>query len=546
MTRVTKIDGSPGAGKTYTLRQKLSDEKRGGLGSRSFWWLNFTNSGREDVEPEIKDVYPNEKDMDERAKTMHGLALSLVLRDGLLDTNGADKIIMQGAHYGDEWNPYADFCERNGLSYDPDAADPRKLLAGEKETENTGNQFFAINDFLRQTCKPPEKWTDAPQDTRIPGENVKKLLRAWRDYKRHVADGQLVEHGDYVKMALDHDLVPDVDVLLIDEFQDFAPLEYALYKNWRDSGRLDRMYIAGDPNQSIYSFRGGTPHYFRNTEVDDVIDLKDSRRCPSRIADVGSAVLDAHDDTDARGFSGMESGGNVRTRSFRGKSELAKAVVRAADSYDSDPSVLLLTRTNYQLRQLENDLRDVGVPFEVLGSRGGFWQGKLRQILAFLNNLKSGGEAFAWSNVRKVLGALPDGKAVRSEMPRAVSGVVDRDGIAPLLERYGSALAIVRALDVRPWIGDVLENAVNAPAAMKATEVQVGTIHTAKGLEAPSVFLFADTSENTVTRYWRDDDHAAEEHRTYYVGATRASEELTLVSGYFDGPTAPPLKGVVA
>ena len=38
---------------------------------------------------------------------------------------------------------------------------------------------------------------------------------------------------------------------------------------------------------------------------------------------------------------------------------------------------------------------------------------------------------------------------------------------------------------------------------------------------------------------YRSGETRAEEHRIYYVGATRASESLHVVDGFFDGPRVP-------
>jgi len=105
-------------------------------------------------------------------------------------------------------------------------------------------------------------------------------------------------------------------------------------------------------------------------------------------------------------------------------------------------------------------------------------------------------------------------------------------------------VAMVDDLQIDNWKRDVLKNAVDAPASLDAKEVKVGTVHTSKGLESPSVYLFTTSSKRTIRQYARDSDKAAEEHRIYYVGATRASSELHLVSEYFDGPTAPPVQKV--
>lgn len=543
MTEVIQIDGAPGTGKTHSLKQKLREEKRNGVGVSDFWWLTFTNAGRKDVEPELGELFPKSDDAADRARTFHSLSLSLAVRNGILDpTEVRDVIISPNDKSAQEH--YKAFCNQHGMRFDESYADPRKLLAGEKSTEYTGNLLFAINQYLTQTCKPPEKYRSAPVEIPIPGERVQTLLEAWDEYKRN-QDTRLFEHGDYVAEVYERGLTPGVGVLLVDEFQDLAPLEYRLYKLWRDSGQLDRIYIAGDPNQSIYSFRGGTPYYFEETAIDNHIDLKTSWRCPRQIAFVGNAVLDTHDNTDARGFSGREPGGRVEWWPMHSKHELRNQVISATENYpDSEPSVLLLTRTRRQRYRLLSDLKDAGIPFGVLGTVGGVWQDDLPQLLTFLNNLRNNAQAFAWPNVSKTLSYLSDGDERRQQADTGLGGICEREDIAPALDGFTDVLDIVERLELERWKRDILKNAVDAPGAIEAGDVQVGTIHAAKGLEAPCVYLFGDSTENTVRRYARNDDFASEEHRVYYVGATRASAELYLVDGYFGGPTAPPLEKV--
>ena len=547
-TEVTQIDGAPGAGKTYTLRQRLEEEAADGLQIADFYWLNFTNSGREDVEPEIADVYAGDDtpvEPQKRAKTFHGLALSLAIRDGMVDPEVFDtQILQQGGSTGGSYDPYAHFCKQQGITYDPHAADPKKLLSGVKQESHIGNLLFAINDYLTSTCKPPSKWQSAPVDIPLAGNTVTKLLEKWDSYKRDppVYDFRLFEHGDYVEAVADAALTPAVDVLFIDEFQDLAPLEYRLFKLWRDAGDIDRIYIAGDSNQSIYSFRGATPYYFEETATDDRVLLRDSRRCPESIASVARAVLSTHADTDPRGFGGFEDGGTTRWHSFSSKSDLRAAAISATDTYDATPSAMMLTRTNRQLGELTSDLRDVGVPFEILGKRRGIWRDDMADLLEVLNGIQTDSTYYQKDAVKTLLSTLP-GDAPR--LPGGIGGIIDAEAVnEDIFGRYDSPLEVIERLQLPAWKREVLANAVDAPASMNPGEIAVGTVHTAKGLEAPAVYLFTASSESMLTRYDKSDDLAAEEHRVYYVGATRASEELHLVDDYFEGPIAPPLQKV--
>jgi len=174
MTTVTRIDGAPGAGKTYTLRQRLELRKSGGLNPTNVNWVTFTRAGTEDAVETVADVFPDlesddtELDADDVARTFHSLTLSLLLRTGLVQFDQdlePDPVIVQGTYDDDEIDPFAEFCEKQGMSYDSESSDTKKLLSGEVEHTPPGNKFFAVADYLNQTCKPPAKHWDAPVET---------------------------------------------------------------------------------------------------------------------------------------------------------------------------------------------------------------------------------------------------------------------------------------------------------------------------------------------------------------------------------------------
>lgn len=548
---VTKITGAPGAGKTYELKQALEAARAKGLGIDQFWWLSFTRAGTRDAGAEIAQVYDGADEPEDRARTLHSLALSLMIRREKIDMGDQASempgpIIQHGGHRDDSVDPYAEFCDRRGMRYDPDAADPRKLLAGEETTQKPGNKLFAINDYLRQTCKGPEKHREAPQDIDMPPAAVVARLEEWRKYKQEEFPYQLFEHGDYVRAAADAGLLPaDVKVLFVDEFQDLAPLEYRLFKMWRDVAALDEVYIAGDPNQSVYSFRGGTPYYFRRTPAETEIELSASYRCPARIAELGNAVLSSHPDTDPRGFAGRDTGGRVEDIPARGKYDLRDEVREAYARHDdaADP-VMLLTRTNAQLRKLTRGLRKVGIPFEMLGSGGGVWRGELAALLTVLTGWKNDRETYEREHVSALLESMPGSRKKRIE---AINGdTVKRGQLYSALSGLSFAVPevseIVQKLKLAEWKREVLVNALDSPGDMTPADVRVGTIHAAKGLEARAVFLSTTTTEQIKTEYHRDPDAAAEEHRVYYVGVTRASAELKLLDSFFSGDTATPIE----
>jgi hypothetical protein len=96
-------------------------------------------------------------------------------------------------------------------------------------------------------------------DIELASSRVRALLQAWDDYKRERMSRRF-EHHDYVDICLENGYVPDIRLLGIDEFQDLSPVEYGLFKQWRDSEDIDWIYIAGDVNQCVAPGEDSTHH----------------------------------------------------------------------------------------------------------------------------------------------------------------------------------------------------------------------------------------------------------------------------------------------
>ena len=554
MTTVTRVDGAPGTGKTYTLRQKLERRKSGGLTPADVNWITFTRAGTEDAVDTVADVFTSLTNddtgisPDDVARTFHSLTLSLLLRTGLVEFGQdiePDPVIVQGTYDDDETDPFAEFCERNGMSYDADSSDTKKLLSGEIEETQPGNKFFAIADYLNQTCKPPAKHWDAPIDSPIPNSQIQPLLEAWDEFKRTEYDHRVFEFADYVHYAYDEGVSPDVELLLIDEFQDFTPAEYRLYKQWRDSGAIGEIVIAGDPQQSIYSFRGGSPLYFEETDRDETVDLKKSYRCPKPVAEAARGILEGHPETAPRGFHADSEVGKLRSIESPTADSLCEdllSTARRVSTDDDTPRLMLLTRTNSQLAKVSRMLRSVGIPFDILGSRRSLWEyGDLTPLLNLLNDYPNS-TGYDMRQLELLFDKLGSATLDEIDTSQNVGQTVPAARVDEVLSQYDGVAKIVADLDLPDWQNDALAAAVDAPADLSPDDVKIGTIHTAKGLEGSAVYLFAEATARIVENYERDTDAAAEEHRVWYVGTTRAAEELTLVENYFSGPTAPPVE----
>jgi DNA helicase-2/ATP-dependent DNA helicase PcrA len=111
-----------------------------------------------------------------------------------------------------------------------------------------------------------------------------------------------------------------------------------------------------------------------------------------------------------------------------------------------------------------------------------------------------------------------------------------------VVPRRRRARDLVPKLSVNDWQRDLISGALRTGATRHPGQVRVGTIHAAKGLESPHVMLFPAYTHKQMERF--ENGAEAEERRLFYVGMTRASEQIDIVHSYFGGKEFPPLAAV--
>ena len=562
-THVCLVHGAPGCGKTHTLLNAVEEHaENDDVDFFDIFMANFTNNGREAtaddlIERGIFDLSQyediDEDDLRSRCRTLHSIALGCCSE---IEQPQEQIITMD-----EEPDFYEAFCTEYGLAFEPEETNPLELIQAGKDSTPRGNKLFAIDQWLHAKYLPSAdrlaKVAQAPVEIDLANSRVRRLLQAWDEYKREQGLRRF-EHHDYVDICLQKGNVPDIRLLCVDEFQDLAPVEYALFKQWRDSGELDWIYIAGDVNQSIYSFRCASPYYLAHTAVDERRYLTDSYRCPSAVSTVARGILEAEPSitrnvfrTAERSYGGTPEG-TARMRTITDAEGIAQAVHDALETHDEpegdqEAVVYLLTRTNWQLGVLSNALQRHGVPFDAIGGKMEPWPDKVVNCLIALRALRR--ETPAPVESVETLLEVATNSDRRKELFEEASADrqfrVDLESDAVYFpERVEAAFpgrsvrTIVDVLDLTDYQKDMLRGALETDAAPYPERVQVGTIHEVKGLQAPCVFLFTETTQNIRDRY-QDGDGRAEEHRIYYVGATRASQSLHVVDGFFSGPRIP-------
>ena len=390
--------------------------------------------------------------------------------------------------------------------------------------------------------------------------------------------------------------------LLVDEFQDMNPLQFRLLSLWSRSAKS--LFVIGDPDQSIYGFRGSSSDCFSQLKQAypdlKLYRLTDNYRSTPQILRCAMEAIAANPSQAGERalIPHCAPGGKARlvhaASEFEQALFIVKEIGRMVGGMDMNSGrtdrpvrsfrdISVLYRTHRQADMLEKCLQIEGVPYVVAGRDDGLKAPVIVGVLAFFQyaaNQRDGAAltgcleslfacpAKTVSAVQKALSAWDGGGEFAACLPpeiqeeRAIQTMLAlrgkyagrkgkpqklvedfaRDaGIAPspALERL-KELAVLApdmdALTTNALMGQEGDVVRSGGASYHPDAVTLSTLHGAKGLEFPVVFL---TGLRKTVLPLESPAHPAdipEERRLFYVGLTRAKEELVLMSYAEESP----------
>jgi superfamily I DNA/RNA helicase len=145
--------------------------------------------------------------------------------------------------------------------------------AGEdSEMEKGGDELLQRLSRYRGLILPRQSWP----------ETLIGFDKKWGQYKR---ENGLLDFTDLIETCLrDVALAPHApSVIFADEAQDLNRMQLSLVRKWGE--RANYFIVAGDDDQTIYSFTGATPEAFLDPDIPDdhKIVLKQSYRVPRAV-----------------------------------------------------------------------------------------------------------------------------------------------------------------------------------------------------------------------------------------------------------------------
>ena len=380
--------------------------------------------------------------------------------------------------------------------------------------------------------------------------------------------------------------------LLVDEFQDINPAQLKLVQLWSQTGR--ELFVIGDPDQSIYGFRGADSACFERLgkEYDDleIISLKENYRSAPQILKAASAVIGEAEigEKEEREMLRPNCPDGAPVRLVRAGSPMGEAIFIAKEinrmaggmgmieahqtawehpekKVRSFDEIAVLCRTHHQAELVEKCLRTESIPYVVVGREDYLSEESVQNSLCFFRLIEHAVNADDNDNSQPDLSALAPAMEVyakyfwKLEWSSVAEEIIRNTMIKyqplykkktpqkfleqwmeevkltedPAMQKFSQAAVFYKTM---PEFLQALELGVESDLKRCGTKkytsdaVTVMTLHGSKGLEFPVTFIYGVEQGSIPLESEKHPADKEEERRLFYVGMTRAKEELILTT----------------
>ena len=486
-----KIYGPPGTGKTTTLINYVKTFYKLGTPLDKIGYFAFTTKAANEAINRMLDAYKNlQRKNLKYFRTLHSLAF------WKLGMNKSQ--VMQDEHY-------ADIGKKLGIEV-------TIYSNGQESTgfvDSDSEYFNLINAARIKGISIEEEYNTGMYSYELE-KNLLHILSAELDnYKDSF---KLRDFTDMIEEFNVAELCPKYDIVFIDEAQDLSPIQWKMVDIIRKNSKY--LILAGDDDQAIYGWAGADVKRFQNEPSKKDIILPQSHRVPRQVQGIADKILERIPDE------------RRIKKDWKAKDE--KGLVDHITSIEDVPLYegdwLILARTNDRLDKLKPVLRDMGIYFQIKG-RKSFKATLFRSILSYVRWQK--GELLSLSEVKGVL----------EYSPLLVLDDPTEERLYDLKELQFDPRA--------PWYDIftvdseeclyIREMLRHEEKLSQDARVQLSTIHSAKGGEATNVLLILDNTKTIREAVEKSFEKADEEHRVWYVGVTRTSQNLYIMAAKKEG-----------
>ena len=491
----TVIAGPPGTGKTHTLIHKhlYNELVVNKTDSKKICYITFSNAAANEARERIQKEYPTfEFDW---ICTMHSMGTKM------LNIDTSSQLLKDK-----NWNAFKNKYGHTDMHFE--------TIERENGFHEYKNQYMKIIEYSR--CTKTSLQDAAIKLDLIDFISEPLLEQIDSDILDYKKDYNMFEFSDMISDFVDKKLCPSLDVIFLDEAQDLNPLQWEMF--FYIESQCQRSFVAGDDDQAIYAFQGADPKTFINLEGTPDHQTV-SRRVPTSVHKVATSILDNIDERRDKTWE---------PRAAEGK------VIENLEIEDIDFSKgqwMILTRTNDQMKKIVPLLQETGyrfdckfndlLPIEIIKAindwdrlnKGASISGEEAQNIYEYLKYEDGDVKYGFSGGKSLVNV----DSVDMDELRMDHGLIASGGWT--------------ALRFKDYQKEYIQELVASGEDLsKPARIKLSTIHSVKGEESENVILFTDLERIIYEAAQVNKDT---EHRLFFVGVTRAKENLFIMNqGY--------------
>ncbi len=377
------IIAGAGSGKTKVLTTRIAHLMNNGVDPFNILALTFTNKAAKEMKERVEKMLGGTEARNLFIGTFHSVFARILRREAprmgypsnftIYDADDAKSLVKT-------------IVKRHNL--DPKTYKPKTVI----------NRISAAKNALIHPKQYEQEFEFRQEDLRA---NCPLIYKLYASYAKECFKNGAMDFDDLLLNM--YDLLtkfPEALVkyqhkfkyILIDEYQDTNPAQYAIIKLLGDVH--ENICVVGDDAQSIYSFRGATIQNILKFEEDyedvKVVKLEQNYRSTKTIIEVANQVISCNKKQIKKQLWTDNAGGEkinlmqVNSDNEEGKyigSIIAEQKVR---NHFANKDFAILYRTNSQSRSFEESLRRRNIPYRIFGGLSFYQRKEIKDLLAYL------------------------------------------------------------------------------------------------------------------------------------------------------------------
>ncbi|MCA2000333.1 MAG: UvrD-helicase domain-containing protein [Chloroflexi bacterium] len=379
---VTAPDGpvlvvaGPGSGKTRVLTQRIAYLIAAeGVRPWQILAVTFTNKAAKEMETRVKALLNEQATEGMALGTFHSICARILRRE-------ADRLPL----------------ESNFVIFDAD--DQERMVKSIVKEFNLNDKLYRAASVHAAISRAKNELI-LPDDFPITSYRDEVVKRVYTEYQKRLVASNAVDFDDlliYTARLLEEN--PAVREkyaqrfrhALVDEFQDTNLAQYALVKHLASHHK--NIFCVGDPDQSVYGWRGADYRNVRRFEQDfpdaQVILLEENYRSRQNILDAAMGVINrAKNRHKKRLFTERGAGEKVvYHEAYNDYDEAAfvvNTIAQLVASKQFEPGeCAVMYRTNAMSRLIEEAFLQARLPYKLVGAQRFYGRREVKDVIAFI------------------------------------------------------------------------------------------------------------------------------------------------------------------